>query len=65
MKNNSDLDDQGFAPFAELVEPDAALAALNGCVEVKGVDQTEAKATGKPYFDKFPKLSKWVSAERL
>mgnify|MGYP006129625101 CR=1 FL=1 len=62
LNDNADLDGQGFAPFAELVDPDDALKALNACAEVKGVDQTAAKEHGAEYFKTFPALSVWESA---
>ena len=59
-ENGDSLDGQGFAPFAMLANPTAALAALNACAEVKGVDQNAAKEHGAKYFEKFPQLSKWT-----
>jgi len=66
MNDNPDLDGQGFAPFARLVDKEAALPQILKCyVEPSQMDQSEAKDKGAAYFAKFPKLSYWKSAEIL
>ena len=63
--NTSQLDAQGFSPFAELADPATAFPALAGCATVQGVDQVSAKEEGAAYFAKFPSLSVWVSAAKI
>ena len=64
--SDGNLDDRGFAPFAELANVDD-LAELVKCHEVKGlagVDQDEAKERGNNYLNKYyPDLSRWTAAE--
>ena len=65
--DNANLDEQGFAPFAQLKgDVSAALDALGKCyVEKAKIDQGMAKEAGASYFDTFPNLSYWESAQKL
>jgi len=66
--DNSMLDEQGFAPFAELCDKEGGLKFLSQCKEIKSIDQATFKEYGNKYLEKddmIKGLSYIVSADML
>ena len=55
--DNSSLDEQGFAPFARVVDPKGMEVAEMFHEEKAKIDQNAGKAQGGSYFAHFPDLS--------
>eukprot|EP00308_Calcidiscus_leptoporus_P022624 CAMPEP_0119400646 /NCGR_PEP_ID=MMETSP1334-20130426/141972_1 /TAXON_ID=127549 /ORGANISM="Calcidiscus leptoporus, Strain RCC1130" /LENGTH=172 /DNA_ID=CAMNT_0007424555 /DNA_START=14 /DNA_END=532 /DNA_ORIENTATION=+ len=65
LDDNSSLDGQGFAPFAEVLEGFECFNSVCKDYERSGPDQQLAKEHGNKYLAKeFPKLSYIISATR-
>ena len=66
--SDGSLDNQGFAPFAELANIDdiKIFAKCHMPKGLAGVDQDDFKERGNAYALKyFPKLAKWTGAEKM
>lgn len=66
LRDNATLDDDGFAPFGEVVEGMEVVEALHagygdGPPRGEGVYQAMAIARGEEYFAEFPELDRIVS----